>query len=83
MRAKGLPIGFSALCIALVPLTAHASSTPIPYTIVSTGDSITLGFDAGFDCLLQDCPKYSWSTGDSSLVKSHRMDVSVPDAQPW
>ena len=70
MPAKTLTVGLIALGIALVPLTAQASSTPVPFTIVSTGDSITRGFDAGFDCLLQDCPNYSWSTGDSGMVNS-------------
>jgi len=54
----------------LVPVTASAA-TPLPYTIVSTGDSITRGFDAGFDCILTDCVQYSWSTGASGLVNSH------------
>ena len=55
----------------LVPITGAASEVPLPYTIVSTGDSITRGFDAGFDCILTDCVQYSWSTGASAQVNSH------------
>ena len=60
-----------ALIGALAPISATSAETPLPYTIVSAGDSITRGFDAGFDCILTDCVQYSWSTGSSALVSSH------------
>lgn len=70
MRARWILSGFIGACIGLVPAVANATTASLPFTIVSAGDSITRGFDAGFDCILQDCPQYSWSTGDSGVVLS-------------
>lgn len=58
------------LAAALGPSPVAAATLPFPNSMVSTGDSITRAFDSNSDCLLADCPKYSWSTGDSPLVLS-------------
>lgn len=71
MRRKlgaGALIAVFAAMLGLSP--AAAASLPFPNSMASTGDSITRAFDSNPDCLFKDCPQYSWSTGDSSLVLS-------------
>src|SRR5579859_3386945 len=50
---------------------ASAATPPLPSSMASTGDSITLCFDStSSGCFLSDCPQYSWSTGYSTTVNS-------------
>jgi lysophospholipase L1-like esterase len=70
-RHRGLGTLIVIMVVVLAPAPARAESLPLPNSIVAAGDSITRAFDAGIDCILRDCPQYSWSTGDSGRVISH------------
>ena len=68
MRIRLAGVAVLGVLAALLDMSpASAAVSPFPNSIVSTGDSITRAFDANLDCLFSDCPRYSWSTGDSSL----------------
>lgn len=56
---------------ALITPTPANAAPPYPRVMAATGDSMTRAFDANWLCFLQDCPRYSWSTGTSSAVYSH------------
>lgn len=63
--------GALSLVLGLAAPTSAATSTPLPSSMASTGDSITRAFDAtAGGCFLVDCPQYSWSTGSSTSVNS-------------
>jgi len=70
-RKWGAGALIAVFAAVLGPSHVLAAGVAIPNSIVSTGDSITRAFDSGLDCLFNDCPQYSWSTGDSSQVLSH------------
>jgi len=71
MRKKlGAGALIAVFAAVLGPSQAAAAAVPFPNSMVSTGDSITRAFDMNLDCLLKDCPQYSWSTGDSTQVLS-------------
>ncbi len=69
----------ASLVVATAASQANAAP-PYPRVMAATGDSITRAFDANWYCFLQDCPRYSWSTGTSSSVYSHyrRLLTVVP-----
>src|SRR4051794_21596692 len=48
------------------------SSTTLPNSMASTGDSVTRAYDLDWLHLLSDSPQYSWSTGTSSANSQYR-----------
>lgn len=67
----------AAFCLVLGLATPAGAAKPsattssLPSSMASTGDSITRAFDAtSSGCFLADCPQYSWSTGTSTAVTS-------------
>jgi lysophospholipase L1-like esterase len=69
--AMSLVMSVAAAFVVLTSPTRADAAPPYPRVMASTGDSITRAFDANWSCFLQDCPRYSWSTGTSSSVYSH------------
>jgi lysophospholipase L1-like esterase len=74
-------LGLLAVTSLVLGLAAPASaarptSSSLPRSMASTGDSITRAFDAtGNGCFLSDCPQYSWSTGSDRSVDSHYLRI--------
>jgi lysophospholipase L1-like esterase len=61
------------LAVLVLSVPAAAATTPPPNSMASMGDSITRGFNAcGW---YVDCTSRSFSTGDTSSVKSHYLRI--------
>jgi hypothetical protein len=60
----------AGLAAAAAPMPVIAASVALPNSMAATGDSITRAFDVTGTCLLQDCPKLSWSSGSDPSVDS-------------
>ena len=64
-----LSAGVTSVCL-LPAGQAGASTSTLPNSMASTGDSISRAFDIDPQHFLQDSPQYSWSTGTSTTVDS-------------
>lgn len=65
----------ATVALVLVGVSAPTASAapPVPNSMASLGDSITRAFNScGF---YVDCTSRSWSTGDDTVVNSHRLRI--------
>ena len=69
-RALVLTATMALAVAALAGCTSSASSTSLPNSMASTGDSITRAFDLDWFHVLVDAPQDSWSTGNAAGVTS-------------
>lgn len=70
----GIALLVLLILLGWAPAQPAQASPSLPRVMASTGDSITRAFDVGWCCVLQDAPRYSWSTGTS--VNSHYLRLS-------